>query len=269
MTTLNKGILDIKKKKKNIIQVDIDDSDDSDSDDSDSDELSYNLKDKMVFLKNPDKTQDVVRLDSESNARFSLPFRACIAGQVNSGKSTIAINIILQRQSKSPKFDEIHIVHGCQGTQEYNSINPTSIRHQIPHYTDFPNDKRILLVYDDIEFTKMNKDDTKKIVEMTRLGSHLGISCIFVNQLYTRILKQIRDNCDVHIMNRPLDLDSLNTVGRRIGLTKDKVNYIYDNLLPNFHDFLCVNYTKNAKYRYSKNLYEPIDISKIDFKKKK
>ena len=259
------------KKKKSVIQVEVESSDSFETDDSDSseEELSFNLKDKLVFIKNPDKTQDVVRVDSESNARFSLPFRCCVAGQVNSGKSTIALNIILQRQAKSQKFDEIHIVHGCLGTKEYDCINPTSIRHQIPHYTDFNHDKRILIVFDDVEFTKINKADLRKVVELTRLGSHLGISSMFVNQLFTRIPKGVRDNCNVFVLYRPIDLDSLNLIGRRIGLNKDKVNYIYDHLLPDFHDSLTVNYTKNAKYKYAKNLYEEIPISTIQIEKKK
>lgn len=245
--------------------IESDSSSDSDSDE----EINVDLKDKIITIKNPDKTQDVDRLDGESNARFSLPFRCCIAGSVNSGKTTVAINIILQRQSKPVKWDEIHIIHGCVNTSEYDCINPTSIRHQIPHYTDFPSDKRILLVFDDIEFNKMAKADVRKIIEITRLGSHCGISSMFVNQLYTRILKPIRDCCNVFILYRPLDLDSLNLIGRRIGLLKEKVNYIYDELLPEFHDSLTINYSKNAKYRYAKNLYDCIDLTKIDFKKKK
>lgn len=245
-------------------------SDSSSDSDSDSDEeINVDLKDKIITIKNPDKTQDVDRLDCESNARFSLPFRLCCCGSVNSGKTTIVLNVILQRQAKPIKFDEIHIIHGCMGSKEYDCINPTSIRHQIPHYTDFPSDKRILLVFDDIEFTKMNKSDLRKIVEITRLGSHLGISCIFSNQLFVRVPKSVRDNCNVFVLYRPIDLDSLNLIGRRIGLLKEKVNYIYDELLPEFHDSLTINYSKNAKYRYAKNLYDCIDLTKIDFKKKK
>jgi hypothetical protein len=238
------------------------------SSDSDSDEINVDLKDKIITIKNPDKIQDVDRLDCESNARFSLPFRLCCCGSVNSGKTTVVLNVILQRQAKPIKFDEIHIIHGCVGSAEYNCINPTSIRHQIPHYTDFPSNKRILLVFDDIEFTKMNKSDLRKIVEITRLGSHLGISCIFSNQLFVRVPKSVRDNCNVFVLYRPIDLDSLNLIGRRVGLTKNKINYMYDNLLPDFHDSLCVNYSKNAKFRYAKNLYSEINISTIDFKKK-
>jgi hypothetical protein len=242
---------------------------DSDSDDSDSEEVQVDLGDKLIFLKNPDKLQDVDRVDTDSNARFSLPFRCIIAGSVNSGKSTMAINVILQRQCRHPKFDEIHIVHGCLGTKEYDCIAPTSIRHQIPHYSDFKSDssKRILVVYDDIEFTKMTKADLRKIVEITRLGSHLGISSMFVNQLFVRIPKSVRDNCNAFVLYRPLDLDSLNLIGRRIGLVKAKVTQIFDDLLPDFHDNLLVNYTKNAKHRYAKNLYEKIDLDLITKKK--
>ena len=244
-------------KKKIILSVD---SEDSESSDSEVEDINVKLKNELVFLKNPDKALDVDFVKGDSNIRFALPFRGIIAGQVNSGKSTMAINIILQRQAKKPKFDEIHIIHGCIGTQEYDCIQPTSIRHKIPNYMDFPHDRRILLVFDDVEFTKINKEDLRNLSQIVRMGSHCGMSMLFVNQLFIRIPKNIRDNCNVFVLYRPIDLDSLALIGRRISLTKDKVNYIYDNLLPEFHDSLCINLSKHCPFKYSKNLFEKIEI---------
>ena len=233
---------------------------DTDSD-SDVDQYVSKLENKMIVIPNPDKVDlDVDFVKGDSNIRFSLPFRACIAGQVSTGKTTMALNIILQRQLKEPRFDEIHIIHGLETSREYNSIEPTSIRTNIPHISDFCHNQRILLVFDDIEFTKLKRSDLRNLIQIVRTGSHCGMSMIFVNQIFCSVNTSIRDNCNVFVLYKPTDLDSINTIGRRVGLNKKKITHVFDNIITGWHDSLCINFTKGALYRYSKNLFEPIEI---------
>ena len=231
----------------------------SDSD-SDNEEKNKTLENKLIFIPNPDKKQDVDFVEGDSNMRVALPFRACICGAVNTGKSTMALNLILQRQLREPVFDEVHIIHGCELSSEYNIIEPTSIRMNIPHYTDFKHDRKILLVFDDVEFTKLKRTDLRNLVQIVRLGSHLGMSMIFVNQIFCSVPKQLRDNCNLFILYKPTDLDSVNTIGRRVGLNKKKITHVFDNIITGWHDSLCVNFTKGSKFKYSKNLFEKIEI---------
>ena len=232
----------------------------SDSD-SDNEEQNKKLENKLIFIPNPDKVNlDVSYVEGESNMRMSLPFRCVIAGSVSTGKTTLALNIIIQRQLKEPRFEQIHIIHGLDTSREYHSIEPTSIRMNIPHISDFPHDRRILLVFDDVEFSKLKRQDLRNLCQIVRTGSHCGMSMIFVNQIYCSIPKAVRDNANIHIVFAPTDLDSLNTIGRRISLDKKKIKHVFDKICPLWNDSLCVNFTKGAPYKYSKNLFEKITI---------
>ena len=106
----------------------------------------------------------------------------------------------------------------------------------------------------------MKRTDLRNLVQIVRLGSHLGMSMIFVNQIFCSVPKQLRDNCNLFILYKPTDLDSVNTIGRRVGLNKKKITHVFDNIITGWHDSLCVNFTKGAKFKYSKNLFEKITI---------
>ena len=232
----------------------------SDSD-SDNEEKNKTLENKLIFIPNPDKVNlDVNYVEGESNVRFALPFRLILAGSVSTGKTTLALNIIIQRQLREPRFEQIHIIHGLETSREYDAIEPTSIRMNIPHISDFPHDRRILLVFDDVEFTKLKRQDLRNLCQIVRTASHCGMSLIFVNQVFVSIPKTIRDNANCFVVFKPTDLDSMSTLGRRISLDKKKIKHVFDNICPNWHDSLMVNFTKGAPYRYSRNLFEKIEI---------
>ena len=232
----------------------------SDSD-SDNEEKNKTLENKLIFIPNPDKVNlDVSYVEGDSNMRVSMPFRLIIAGNVGCGKTLMSINIILQRQLKEPRFEQIHIIHGLESSREYDSIEPTSIRTNIPHISDFTSDRRILLVFDDVEFSKLKRQDLRNLVTICRVGSHCGISMIFVNQIFCAIPKAIRDNSNLFVVFKPTDLDSINTLGRRIGIDKKTIKHVFDKICPSWHDSLCVNLTKGAKFKYSRNLFGKIDI---------
>ena len=99
--------------------------------------LEFELPRKILVFENPDKIFHEKYEPGQNAIRFPIPFRCSILGQVNSGKSLVALNIILNRQCMSPKFEEIYIIHGCETTHEYDHLEPTEMLHEIPSYLDF------------------------------------------------------------------------------------------------------------------------------------
>tara|TARA_R110000782_G_scaffold6316_1_gene21678 strand:+ start:533 stop:1282 length:750 start_codon:yes stop_codon:yes gene_type:complete len=216
---------------------------------------------KICPISNPDKKLHEVYKKGDNPLRFPKPFRCAILGGVNSGKSLMATHIIFAHQAKKPFFDEIHIVHGCASTTEYDLLEPTSIRTEIPSYDQFDPDKRTLLVLDDVDFTNMRPDVLKRISQLWRFGStHCNISIILLHQSWFRIPKIVKDCSSVFVIFRPHDIDELACIGRRVGLGSKKIVEVFDQFLPKWRDSLLINLCPEAPHKYSKNLFEPIDI---------
>jgi hypothetical protein len=218
---------------------------------------------KIIPLKNPDKKMHEYYKSNDNPIRFPKPFKCCISGRPNSGKSLLALHIIFSHQEKKPKFDEIHIIHGCRDTHtsEWDRIEPTSTRQDIPSYEEFDPTINTLLIFDDTDYTALKNDELMKLSELVRFGSsHCNISCIFLTQVFFRIPKIIKDCCNVFIIFRPTDLDELATIGRRVGLKKKKITDIFNKHLPKWRDSLLVNLIPDAPYKFSKNMFEPLEI---------
>jgi hypothetical protein len=216
---------------------------------------------KIIPMPNPDKKLHEVYKKGQNPIRFPKPFRCIIVGKVNSGKSLIARHIILAHQGCSPKFQEIHVVHGCADTHttEYNDIEPTSVRQDIPNYSEFDPDIRKLILLDDVDFTLKSGQEMKNLSELFRFGStHCNISLVLMHQCAFRIPKVVKDCANVFIIFRPHDLDELSTLGRRVGLKKKEIFDLFDNHLPLWRDSLLINLCPGAKHKFSKNLFEPI-----------
>jgi hypothetical protein len=218
---------------------------------------------KITPLPNPDKKLHEKYRKSHNPIRFPKPFKCCISGRPNSGKSLMALHIIMAHQEKKPKFDEIHIIHGCKDTHtsEWDRIEPTSTRQDIPSYEEYDPKNRTLLVFDDTDYTMLRNDELMRLSELVRFGSsHCNVSLIFLTQVFFRIPKVIKDCCNVFIIYKPVDLDELATLGRRVGLKKEEISHIFNSFLPHWRDSLLINLIPDAPYKFGKNLFQKIQM---------
>jgi hypothetical protein len=216
---------------------------------------------QLVEMSNPDKKKHEKYKKGHNPIRFPKPFRCVILGKVNSGKSYLARHILLAHQGCAPKFEEIHIVHGCADThtKEYDDIEATSVSNTIPRYDEFEPSIQKLLICDDIDFTSLPVQEMKNLSELVRFGStHCNMSIMLLHQSWFRIPKIVKDCANVFIIFRPHDNDELATIGRRVGLKKENIFDIFNNHLPEWRDSLCINLIPGAPHKFSKNLFEPI-----------
>ena len=63
------------------------------------------------------------------------------------------------------------------------------------------------------------------------------------------------------IIYRPVDLDEIATLGRRVGLQKKEISHMFDNFLPHWRDSLLINLIPDAPSKFSKNLFTPIQMN--------
>jgi hypothetical protein len=223
--------------------------------------IEVDLPDRILVFENPDKVFHEEYIEGQKCIRFPLPFRACVIGQVNSGKSLIGTNILLMRQCSKPKFEEVYVVHGCQTSHEYDDIEPTEIMNEIPDYKEFDPVIPKLLIIDDYDFTNIDKNSLTKLSELFRFGStHCNISIILLHQSWFRVPKIVKDMCNVFIIYKPHDDDELHTIGRRVGLSKDRVEKLFENI-HHIKDSILINLIPKAPYKYALNLFTPIDPS--------
>ena len=215
----------------------------------------------IVPLKNADKRCHEVYKPGQNPIRFPHPFRCCILGKVNSGKSLLTKHILLAHQGCAPKFRQIIICHGDLGTAEYNDIEPTQIRATIPHYEELdPSIKKLILI-DDMDFTNFPKEEMKKLSELFRFGSsHRNTSIILSHQSWFRIPKICKDTSNVFVIFRPHDNDELGTIARRVGMEKKDMFQLFKELLPHWRDSLLINLIPGAPYKYGKNLFEELQF---------
>ena len=219
---------------------------------------------QIIPLPNPDKKKHEVYKKGDNPIRFCKPFRLSIVGSVNSGKSLLALHVIMAHQAKKPRFDEIHVCHGHHASEEYKRIDPTSMSSEIKSYDEFDPDKSILYILDDVDYTSISKEDLKKISELVRFGSthHKStLSLIFLHQSWFRLPKIVKDCSNVFIIFKCHDNDEMQTIGRRIGLKKNQILQIFRDLMPNWRDSLLVNLIPSAPSKYAKNLFEPIELN--------
>jgi hypothetical protein len=66
------------------------------------------------------------------------------------------------------------------------------------------------------------------------------------------------------VIYKPVDLDELSTLGRRVGLKKDEISHIFNSFLPHWRDSLLINLIPNAPSKFSKNLFEPIQMEESE-----
>ena len=228
--------------------------------------MKKKTNEKIVSIKNPDKVHNETYTKGRGHLDFPKPFIMVMSGRPGCGKTNTLMNLIVKWQTGKKPFKEIHVVHGSEFSEEYGILDATSIRPDIPSYTEFENvDVHKLLIIDDYDFTSIDSKTKKIISELVRFGSsHHCISIVFINQAFFRLPKIIRDMASVFVIFRPLDLDELNTLGRRVGLKKNMLKTIFNQYLKHWRDSLLINLIPSNPYSmYWKNLYEDLDLSGI------
>jgi tRNA uridine 5-carbamoylmethylation protein Kti12 len=130
-------------------------------------------------------------------ANFPSPFRMLMLGPPNSGKSTLAKNIVVHQD---PPFDEVYIVHEDAGaTREYDDLEPSGMLAEIPGLafwdalptmeedpkTGEERPIKRLVIVDDVEYTSASKQRLKDLAILMRFASsHKNLSVIVSHQSF-------------------------------------------------------------------------------------
>ena len=78
-----------------------------------------------------------------------------------------------------------------------------------------------------------------KLSKLFRYGSsHKNVSIILCYQSFFNVPAICRKTSNVLISYKPLDRDEIQTIGRRMGLKKEEIGYIFDTICKDVYDTL-------------------------------
>jgi len=224
--------------------------------------LSSKLPNNIVKIENVDKKFHEKWYDGRGVCDFPHPFRCVILGRVGLGKSTLAKNIFLRCQSGKHPFQELYIVHGSTESKEWDEFDPTMIMNDIPEPEDLvKNTKKACIIIDDFEFNNISKRALTNLSSIFRfVSSHHNFSIIVCYQSFFDVPSIVKKCANLFVLYRPNDDDELGTIARRVGMKKDIMVKLFDEILPEKRDTLCIDLSEGTPCQYRKNLFQPIDI---------
>lgn len=189
-------------------------------------------------------------------ANIPHPFRACLLGNCGVGKSTLAKNLILHQ---NPPFTKIIVIHCDMETKEYDDLQPTEIIDHVPSPDTWVKNGKTLVIIDDVDFSASGKEEMKNLSRLAGYCStHKSISLIFCFQEFFHTPKILRRLCNVYVLWRPNDMESLAIIGRKVGLKTSQIREIFDKLLPEKRDSLCIDLSDGTPFPLRKNIFQII-----------
>ena len=126
---------------------------------------------------------------------------------------------------------------------------------KLPNINEFKSHEQTLLIFDDF-ITDVKKHPV--ISEIFIRGRNKGISTMFLSQSYYSSPKIIRQNVSYCVILKLGGSRDVNALLREvsIGLTKEKLMYMYNDATKEKFNCLIVNLEKNGNERYRKNFLD-------------
>ncbi len=189
---------------------------------------------------------------------FPHPFRAVLLGPPGVGKTSTLKNLLM---AAKPPYEEVICIH-CDPdySTEYDDLGEACVLlDKIPAPEEFEGRVKTMVILDDLEYKRMDRDQYRALSRLFGfVSTHKNISVCLTSQDYAEVPAICRRTCNLWVLWRATDTDEMNTLARRIGMKGESFKHIFDTLLPDFHDSLWVDLTRNTRCKLRKNGFIPI-----------
>ena len=223
----------------------------------------YKLPNRLIPIKNADKAFHEKWHKGRNRLNFPHPFRACLMGPPNMGKSTTVKNIILRSK---PEFEEIFVIH-CdpEYTKEYDDLGENLVMlAEIPSPDEWEGQVKTLVIIDDLELKTLSKEQKRNLDRLYGfVSTHKNISVCLCSQDPFNIPPIVRRCSNLWVLWRGSDLDSTAMIARKSGLKPNDFKYMFDHLLTEQRDSLWIDMTSGSPYPLRKNGFEIITKEEI------
>jgi DNA polymerase III delta prime subunit len=156
--------------------------------------------------------------------QFPHPFRACLSGPPNSGKSTAILNILARAK---PAYKSVHVIYpgGSGGTSEYDMIRPKKLVHFHDHIPDievFPTIKdgavKTAIIIDDLELKEIGAEERASLDRIIgHVSTHRHADVFVCSQQWTNVPPIARRSCNVFVLWRPRDGRTISMISEGVG----------------------------------------------------
>ena len=127
---------------------------------------------------------------------------------------------------------------------------------ELPDPRDFTNEKKKMLILEDLEYSMMSKNDKQKLDRLFGYTStHKFCTVVLTAQDSFRVPPICRRCTNVFVLWNSPDKDSMATLARKTGLRSKELTSIFNNFMHRKHDCLVIDLT-HPNYRLRKNGYE-------------
>lgn len=222
----------------------------------------YNTN-KIIRIHNDDKDTGWMEKwkEGDSLARIPHPFRICSLGNCGRGKTNTVKNIILSHQGSDKPFKRLYILcSDAENSKEWNDMDPTEIFDEVPNPDMFDGSEKTVMVVDDFELVKLDKNSLKDLVTIFRFCStHRNLSLILNYQSFFDCPAIFRKLANVFIIYKPNSLQEIKSISNRVGVDHNIIKDVFKNVCTNYHDSFMIDLTKNTPCKLRKNVFDNLD----------
>ena len=215
------------------------------------------LPNEIVKFKSSDKEHHQ-KPDYEDLANCCTPVFCVISGNVNCGKTSLLKNLLVH---KNPYYERIVIYSPLgEATTEYSDvIEPCELIDFVPEFDFFDKDVRNCFIVEDCDTKSLGKDERYKLGRFFGVySSHNNIDIYVISQNVFDLLPQIRRLANIIFLFKNNDLECMKSLARKFSVRLEDLKIIFNKFTK--YDSLCIDDSRDAKYRYRKNIFEILDI---------
>ena len=215
------------------------------------------LRNELVVLPNDDKHFHE-EPDYDDLGNFPHPFRMCICGPCNVGKTNTIYNILLR---KNPPFERILILHNDPSTKEYQNIDAEYLEEGLPEIDEIDPEVKNLLIIEDIDYKNLLNKHQRSLLDryFGSFSTHHNISIIITSQDPFSVPATIRRMCSHLVLWKNHDINSMAILSSRFNIKTKDLKYIFEHICKEPHDSLLIDTMRDNKHRLRKNIFELIE----------
>lgn len=223
----------------------------------------YRLDNKIHWIENADKDTGWMETWDKGRSIGCIPhsFRCLFLGGCGRGKSLQMKNLFLQHQMSDKPFKNLYIIcPDADDSREWDDCDPSDIFDYIPDLNLITGDDKTLIIIDDFEFKKMNKDDEKKLTTLFRfISTHKNCSLMASYQSFFDCPILLRKVSNVFVIYKPNSKLELQSISNRVGVEYEILRKCFKDIANGYHDSIMVDMTKNTPAKLRKNIFDVIE----------
>ena len=163
-------------------------------------------------------------------------------------------------------FKKLYIIcPDAEESREWDDCEPTEVFDYIPDLNMFDGSEKIMIIIDDYEFKRLDKENEKKLTTLFRfVSTHKNASLMASYQSFVDCPILLRKVANVFVVYKPTSKNELQIIANRVGVSYEVLRECFKNYANGYHDSIMVDMTKNTPAKLRKNIFDVIEYQSSD-----